>query len=69
MILSGVLVGSLLSLATATWMRSMLFGVAPIDFLSYATAILLLVLVASAACYLPARRASSIDPVIALRND
>jgi ABC-type antimicrobial peptide transport system permease subunit len=47
----------------------MLFGVAPNDLLTYAAVSLLLAGVALLAVYLPARRASRVDPVVALRTD
>jgi putative ABC transport system permease protein len=69
MILPGLLIGALLALAATRFMQSMLFGIAALDARSYLLAIAVLTLVAFPACYLPARRASSIDPVIALRNE
>jgi putative ABC transport system permease protein len=53
-----------------TWlMRSMLFGVSPRDFYSFAAAAVLLGAVALAACYIPSRRAVALDPVGALRHE
>jgi len=46
----------------------MLFGVTPIDPISFAIAAAVLVLAASAACLLPAHRASRVDPIAALRE-
>jgi putative ABC transport system permease protein len=50
-------------------MTSLLFGVAATDPLTFAGVALLLVNVALAACFIPARRAARIDPLIALRQD
>jgi ABC-type antimicrobial peptide transport system permease subunit len=58
----------------ASWMatrsiRGLLFGIVPTDSVTFAAALALLVAVAAVAGYLPARRASSIDPMAALRTD
>jgi ABC-type lipoprotein release transport system permease subunit len=47
----------------------MLFGVTPFDPASYAATALLLLLIAALACFVPARRASGLDPLVALRHD
>jgi ABC-type antimicrobial peptide transport system permease subunit len=65
----GLILGIGVSLAATRVLRSQLFGVTPTDPLSYITVAALLSLVALAAAYIPARRASTIDPVIALREE
>jgi len=65
----GLAAGFALSLAVATLLRSILFGITPLDPPTYLAVCMLLALVSLLACYLPARRASRINPVQALRTD
>jgi putative ABC transport system permease protein len=66
---AGVAAGVLGSALLAQLMRAVLFAVAPTDAVTYAAVSLLLIAVALAACYIPARRATRQDPLIALRTD
>jgi ABC-type antimicrobial peptide transport system permease subunit len=67
--LLGVLIGLVSAVALTRLMANMLYGVSPIDPLTYLAISVLLLLVALAASYIPARRAMRVDPVIALRYD
>ncbi len=66
---AGLLIGVLLAVAVGQLARDLLSGVSPSDPLTYGSASLLLALVALAACYIPARRAASIEPMSALRSE
>jgi putative ABC transport system permease protein len=64
-----VAIGLAASFATTRLLQSQLFGVGPTDALTFSVVTALLALVALLACYLPARRASRVDPMVALRAD
>jgi putative ABC transport system permease protein len=65
----GVMLGIAGGLALTRVMRSLLFGVKPWDPLMFALTAVLLAIVALLACYVPARRASRVNPLIALRYE
>jgi predicted permease len=67
--LAGLAVGLAASLFLTRFLRNMLFGVGTTDVPTFATVAILLCVVAVAACYLPARRAASVDPMQALRTE
>jgi len=67
--LIGVIGGVLAALALAQLIKTMLFGVSGTDPLTLAAVSFLLIGVTLLACYIPARRAVSVDPVIALRSE
>ena len=65
----GVVVGVVGALAATRLATSMLYGITPRDPLTFVGVVTLLVLIAVGAAWLPARRATRVDPMIALRAD
>jgi predicted permease len=66
---TGAGVGGLMAFAGTRLLSGMLFGVSPTDPLTFGAVVSVLLVVALSACYLPARRATRVDPVITLRGD
>ena len=66
---SGIVIGVPAALGLSRLIRSQLYGLTPSDPLTYAGAVVLIALVASLAGFLPARRASRVDPLVALRYE
>jgi len=69
LISTGLLLGLIVALLLTPVIRSFLWGVTATDPMTFFIAIAGLMFLALLACYLPARRASKVDPVIALRNE
>jgi ABC-type antimicrobial peptide transport system permease subunit len=65
----GAVVGIVAAAALARLMSSLLFGVSPLDPAAYVAALLVIVLAAALATYLPARRAAQPDPIETLRAE
>jgi putative ABC transport system permease protein len=69
LVLAGLAIGLAGALALSRIVATMLFEVTPFDPPSYATTSALLLVVAALACYIPARRAMRVDPIVALRDE
>jgi putative ABC transport system permease protein len=67
--LAGVVLGLVASLALTRTMKTLLFGISATDPLTFAALALCLITVALLACWIPARRAAKLNPMIALRNE
>ena len=68
-VLLGEIVGIAVAYPLADWLRRSLYGVTPSDTMTYATVAVLVFLVSLGACYVPARRATKVDPLLALRSE
>jgi putative ABC transport system permease protein len=69
LLLLGLCIGLAGAFSLSRFLQSMLFQVKSTDIMTFASVPVLLAAVAFVACYLPARRATLVDPVVALRND
>ena len=65
---AGLAVGLPLAIGTSHLLRSLLYGIGPTDPLAFGAASAAVLLVSAAACYLPARRAMRLDPIVALKS-
>jgi len=65
----GVAAGVTAALAITRLMKSLLYGIHPADPLTFVAVSLLLSAIAIVACYIPARRAMKVDPMVALRYE
>lgn len=66
---AGIAIGLAGAIVATRALRNLLYGVTPRDPLTLATVVVLLAIVAMLACYIPARRAARLDPVVTLRHD
>lgn len=66
---AGITIGLLAAIVLTRIMQSMLVGVAPTDPATFVTMVLIFLTVTAVACWVPARRASALDPMIALREE
>ena len=69
LVIIGTLIGSIAAIALTRFMSALLFGINSTDPFTFACVALLLAIVALAACYIPARRAMRVDPMVALRYE
>ena len=67
--LIGVAIGFVGAIAVTRLMRSLLFAVAPNDLMTFGISSVVLIVVALLACFIPARRATKVDPLVALRYE
>jgi predicted permease len=68
-VLAGVAIGLVAALASTRALGGLLFGVAPVDAATFALMSAAMILIGLLASYLPARRASNVDPIVSLRGD
>jgi putative ABC transport system permease protein len=69
LVTAGILIGLAISFAVTRLLSSELFGVSPNDPWTFSVVVAVVIAVGAAACFLPARRASRVDPLIALRYE
>jgi ABC-type antimicrobial peptide transport system permease subunit len=67
LVTAGIVLGTAASLASARLIASLLFGTSPWDATTYSAMVFLLITVALLSSYVPARKASTIEPMLALR--
>ena len=69
LVVCGITIGSAAAMGLTRLMTDLLYGIRPTDALTFGTVILLLAATSLLACYIPARRAMAVDPMIALRHE
>lgn len=66
---AGLALGVIAAVSISRWLTSMLFGISPVDPFTYAAILAILATLVLLACFIPARRATRVDPVTALRTE
>jgi putative ABC transport system permease protein len=66
---AGIVIGLLLALALGRLLGSLLYGVGAADPLALGVSFIVALIVALAACFVPARRAATVDPMVSLRSE
>ena len=66
---AGAAIGLMAAFALSRFISHLLFEVSPEDFLSYASVVVVFAVIAFSACFVPARRAAKVDPIVALRYE
>jgi putative ABC transport system permease protein len=69
LVLAGLGIGLVASIGASRLLQNQVFGVRPADPIAYAGVIAVLAAITFLACYVPARRAAGVDPMVALRQD
>jgi len=69
LILGGIAVGTIVAAASTKLLTTMLYQTSPVDPLTFVAIALLIALVALLACWVPALRATKVDPIVALRSE
>lgn len=69
LVIVGIVIGLAVALGVSRLVKTLLFGLAPTDVFSLIAAILVMMAVSAFAGYLPARRASRVDPMVALHQE
>ena len=69
LLLCGTSIGAVVALCLTRFLSRFLFGLSPVDWVSFAAAIICVTLVTLIAMFVPARRATSVDPILALRSE